>query len=800
MIADLKFALRMLVKTPAFTAVAVLTLALGIGANTAIFSVVDAVLLKPLPFPQPDRLVRAHWRWNATNEGSYVTAMEYAFWKENSRSFSELAALSPVSSGFNLAAGAEPQRVRGFRVSANFFRTLGVRPVLGRDFLAEEDAPKAAPVAVISDGLWRSAFGSDLRIVGKEVILNGQACRIVGVLPAKFRLAEPADLFVPLQLVADPRDQGHNTEAIGRLKPGVSLQQADTEAVSLTNSLRRELPEHVGPRELGMIFAPLRDAIVTPVKGTLWLLFGAVAFVLMIACANVANLLLARAADRRSEFAIRAALGAGRWRILRQVMVESLVLALAAGVAGVALAAWSVPLLVALIPAGLPRAAEIHLDASTVLFALAASAFTCLLFGAVPALQSARANVNETLKASGARSGGQSKGRTRAALIIGEAAFSLVLLVGAALLIASFAKLRSVHFGFEPANLLTMQASLSAKKYAQTAPSWRLQEQVTERLTAIPGVVSAASVPGLPLEQGLNSNVSVPGRPELKDLLVQYRAISPEYFATLGIPVLRGRVFTRADAETAQPVVAINQTLARQIGAKESSLGSALADGPISRQIVGVVADIKEMGLNLPAEPTVYVPAAQVPNELTAATNEWFLVSWLVRIRGTVDQNALRSAVRQVDPQLPVVNIRPMTEVAALSISTERFVTTLMSIFALLAVVLTVVGLYGVISYHVSQSTHEIGVRIALGAQNGDIFRQVIGQGLVWTLIGVALGLAGAFGLTKLIRSFLFGVSTTEPAIFVAVAFLLLAAAALASYIPARRATRVDPMEALRYE
>ena len=801
MLADLRYAFRMLAKAPAFTAIAVITLALGIGANTAIFSVLNALMLRPLPFPEPERLAIAHWRWGAAGEGQSVTATQYMFWRQNSRAFDELTGYALGGSGFNLAGAGEPQRVQGLRVTDNFFRAFGVGPVLGREFAPEEDVPNAPPVAVISHALWRSYFGGDARVVGSDVQLNGRVCRIVGILPPEFRLPFAADVFVPLQLTADAGDRGHNTVMVGRLKTGVSYEQAQADSDRLTTALRAEFPGHIGPRELGVRFVPLQDSVVRSVKRTMWLLVAAVSFVLLIACANVANLLLARAAQRRSEFALRGALGAGRWRLVRQLMTESLVLAVLGGGAGLFIAVWSVPALAAFVPQAVPRTTEITLDVYAIVFALAASFVTCLLFGMAPALQAARLDLNAALKSSaGGRSTGKLSARLRGLLVTAEVAISVVLLVGAGLLITSFAKLRSVNFGFNPQNLLTIQVALSSQKYTTTAESWRLQQQVIERLAAIPGVVSAASVPGLPLDRGLNNNINVPGRPELDNLLVEYRAISPEYFTTLGVPVLRGRALSSSDTQNSARVVVVNETLARRLSESGDAVGSQLSIGRDPLQVIGVVRDLKEVGLNLPAAPTVYVPAGQVPDDLSAATNEWLLASWIVRTTREIEIGAINNAVRSVDPLLPIAKVRPMTDVVASSVASQRFVTTLMALFAGLAVVLAVVGLYGVLSYHVSQSTHEIGVRMALGAQTRDVLGLVVGQGIGFALIGVVAGLAGALGLTRLIGSMLFGVTATDPAVFAGVALLLLAVALLASYLPARRALRVDPIVALRHE
>jgi len=796
---DLKYGARMLLRNKGFTIIAVLALALGIGANTAIFSVVNAVLLRPLPYPHAERIVQADWRW-PKGEGSNVTATEYVFWKEHSRSFEEAAAYASAGAGFNLAGGSEPQRVRGLRVSENFFRVLGTSPALGRGFLPEEDRPQGTCAAMITDGLWRSAFGGDKSAIGKDVELNGRSCAVVGVLPQGFQFDVPTDVFMPLQLKDNPRDQGHNTTMIARLKPGVSLEQAQVEMDALLPQFREQYPNHIHPRENGILLVSYQQSVVGDVSKFLLLLFGAVGFVLLIACANVANLLLARSANRKGEMAVRIALGAGRLRLLRQLMTENALLALVGGGVGLLFALWSVPLLLALSPAELPRAAEINLDAQAMLFALSASLVTSLLFGIAPALQATRLDVNDSLKASSGKSGANVRSG-RGLLVVGEVALSLMLLIGAALLIESFVKLRAVGLGFEPQNLTTMQVSLNSAKYRTTAQAWNLERQVIERISTLPGVAVVATVPSLPMERGLNENLTIEGRPDANGLSLESRAISPDYFRTLSIPLLRGRAFAETDVQGSLPVLIINETLARRFWPDRDPVGEQVALNTQKRQIVGVVKDIREMGLNQPVAPTVYMPTPQLPDAMMAATNNWFLTSWIVRTKEPLDIDAaLRNAVREVDPQLPIANIRPMTQVVSASIATQRFISTLMGVFAALALTLTAVGLYGTLSYQVSQRTHEIGIRLALGAQARDVLRLIVGQGLRLALVGVAAGLLGAFAVTRVMASLLYGVSATDPLIFACVAVVLTFVALLACYVPARRAMKVDPMVALRHE
>ena len=799
---DLRYAIRLLAKRPGFTAIAVITLALGIGANTAIFSVVNAVVLRPLPYPKSEQLVFCAWKFR---EGQTVkvgvTSTQYVFWKENSRSFAEVAAYADAGTGFNLAGGGEPMRVRGVRVSSEFFSLLGINPAEGRGFSREEDRPNGPAVVALSEGLWRGHFGADPEIVGKRIQLNGRSCEVVAVLPPDFHFETDVDVVVPLQMQPDPRENGHNTEMIARLKPEISLAQAQAEMSQLLEPFRAQYPNQLGPRDPGIQLLSYHQSVVGDMSKVLLLLFGAVGLVLLIACVNVANLLLARAASRRGEMAIRTALGAGRWRLIRQLMTESLLLALAGGVGGVLVAMWTVPVLVAMTRGGLPRAGEIGLDYQAIAFALVASGVTSILFGIAPALRASRLDINEALKASSKRHGsGKLDSRLRDLLVISEVALALVLLVGAALLIKSFTRLRAVDIGFDPNNLTTLQLSLTSQDYKTTARAWELQRQVLERVSSLPGVTSAATSVSLPLERGLNDFISFVRGGEKIGRSMESRPISPEYFATLGMTVERGRAFTDGDTQTSTPVVIINEAMARQFWGESDPVGEQVTLAKPC-QIVGVVSNINDQGLGSRVAPTVYVPMSQVSDGLTAAMNRWFLTSWLVRTSGPVDlRAALNDAVRETDPLLPVANIRPMTEVLNTSIAPQQFILLLMTIFAGLALVLTAIGIYGVLSYQVNQRTHEIGIRIALGAKPADVLRLVVGHGMLRVAIGVTIGLAGAFALTRLMKSLLFGVSTTDPASFVAISLLLAGVALAACFVPALRATKVDPVIALRYE
>lgn len=796
---DLRYGARMLFKSPRFTLVSVLTLALGIGANTAIFSVVHAVLMRPLPYPEPERLVRCYWQW-PNDDTPVLTGLEYSFWKENSRVFQETAAFSAISSGANLVADAEPERVRALRVSEGFFRVLGVSPTLGRGFSIEEDRPNGPLVIVITDGLWRRYFGGDRSVVGRQVQVNGRTRTIVGVMPPEFRFEMPVDMFVPLQLSVDPTDQGHNTGMLARLNRGVSMQQAEADVAGLLPEFRRQFPAHAEPSERGIRLVPYQEHIVGDVGKTLWLLFAAVGFVLLITCVNISNLMLARSLAREHEIAIRMALGAGRWRLVRQLLTESILLALVGGGAGLLLARWCMPALLAISPKGFTQLAEIEMGYQTMLFTAGVSVVTSMLFGILPALNLTRVSVGERLKDASRRGVAGSRSRLRRGLpVVSEVALAFVLLLGAALLIKSFVKLREVELGFNPENLSAMQVALTSQEYSNTERAWQFQRGVLDRISKTPGVVAAATVSSLPMERGPNVFFTVAGRDAREGRLAEYRPVSPDYFRAMGIATRSGRTFTDDDMRSDAKGVVVNERLARLYWLGDDPLGHELAFENQRWQIIGVVSDVREKGLDKPVEPTLYVPMSRISDAMTVSMNRWFLTTWLVRTSGPIDLAPLfRGAVREVDPNMPVATVRPMSEVISASVTSQRFVVLLMGIFAGLALLLTTVGLYGVLSYQVSQRTHEIGVRTALGARPRDVMRLVVRQGVLLTLAGICLGLLGALAGTRLISGLLFGVSATDPATFVGVALLLMFVALLACYFPAHRAAKVDPMTALR--
>lgn len=796
---DLRYGARVLLKNPRFTLVAVMTLALGIGANTAIFSVVHAVLMRPLPYPEAGRLMRCYWQW-PNDDTPVVTGLEYSFWKENSRSFQEAAAFSAISSGANLVAGAEPERVRALRVSEGFFRVLGVSPAIGRAFTPEEDRPNGPLVAVITDGLWRRYFGGDRSVVGRQVQVNGRTRTVVGVMPPQFRFEMPVDVFAPLQLSVDPTDQGHNTGMLARLAPGASLQQAQAEVAALLPEFRRQFPAHADPAERGIRLVPYQEHVVGDVGTTLWLLFAAVGFILLITCVNVSNLMLARSAAREHEIAVRVALGAGRPRLVRQLLTESLLLASAGGLAGLLLAWWCMPALLAISPKGFTQLAEISIGYQTLLFTAGVSVLTSLLFGVLPALRMTRAAVGERLKDASGRGITSARSRLRRGLpVVSEVALAFMLLLGAALLIRSFVKLRTVELGFNPENLVAMQVALTSQEYSATERAWQFQRRVLDRISATKGVIAAATVSSLPMERGLNVFFTVAGRDVREGRLAEYRPVSPDYFRVMGISTLGGRTLTDDDMRSEARGVVVNERLARLYWPVEDPLGHELNFENQRWQIIGVVSNIREKGLDKPVEPTLYVPMSRVSDAMTVSMNRWFLTTWLVRTSGPVELSAaFRGAVREADPNMPVAAVRPMGEVISASVTSQRFVVLLMGVFAGLALLLTTVGLYGVLSYQVSQRTQEIGVRMALGARPRDVMKLVVGQGVLLTFIGICLGLAGALAGTRLISGLLFGVSATDPATFAGVALLLTFVALLACYLPAHRAMRVDPVTALR--
>jgi putative ABC transport system permease protein len=801
---DLRYGARLLRKTPGFSVIAVTVVALGMGATTAIFSVVDAVLLKPLPFRAPERLL-VIWEKNpAQNRYKlFVAPVNFLEWRKQSHAMESMAAFQDVH--INLTGGpnghVDPEELKCERVSAEMFPLLGVRPVLGRTFRPEEDQPGHANFALLSHSLWQRRFGGDPAIAGKAIRLRDQSYMVVGVLPAGFSVMTPeVDVWIPLGLNAfDPRSANNRfLTVIARLQAGAAEDRARMELETIGSGMEQANPAlNQGWRP--SIFA-LEKELVGNVRQALWVLLGAVGFLLLMACANVASLLLARATTRRKEIAVRMALGAGRWRIVTQLLLESMILALAGGLLGMLLAWGGVGLMARLGQAAIPRLAEARVDARLFLFTLCVSMATGILCGVAPALESSKANLNQALT-EGGRSGTTGRaGRTmRSALVVVEVAMAVLVLIGAGLLIRSFVRLRSVDAGFQPSGLLTLRVPLSGGRNNAAERRVAFFQQVVDRVAALPGVRAVGAVNGLPLTGlGVGSPFAVGGRPapatEQRPLGV-LRSVTPGYFRAMGIPLVAGRGFADSDTKPAAPVIVVNQTLARRYWREGNPLGGRLVvdtDGRTAA-IVGVVGDVKPERIEGEDWPTIYNPYAQVP------------VPTLTLVVRTVGAplalaSAVEREVRQLDPDQPVADVRPMDTVMDQAVAGARFNTVLLTAFAAIAFVLAAVGIYGVISYDVTERTHEIGIRLALGAQPGNVLKLVVGQGARLAVYGIAAGLAAAWGLTRLMVTMLFGVKPADFYTFAAISGLLGAVALGASYLPSRRAMALDPVAALRHE
>ncbi|HUY15825.1 MAG TPA: ABC transporter permease [Terriglobia bacterium] len=805
LIQDLKFGLRMLAKNPGFTAIAVITLALGIGANTAIFSVVNGVLLNPLPFPQPQRLVRLTWGRGGDNPD--LTVPQFRFYRDHSTVFQSSCAYSFISTS-KLQTGKSIQWVKTLSVTWGFFPTLGVSPVIGRNFRQEEDRPGGPEAVILTHAIWKNAFVSDPKIVGRQVELADGSFTVIGVLPAGFQFVQPAQAFTPYRFTGSAMDSGSNTSAIARLKPGVTLARAQAEMAVVFKQYAGV--HRVNLRETGMFVIPYQKFLTGSFRTSLLMLFGAVGFLLLIAWSNVASLLLARATSRQKEISIRLAMGASRLDLFRQFFIESLLLALAGGTAGLVSADWMLRTLAGSIPWNLPATDRITLDVPVLIFTLVIAIAASIAFGFASFFQTSKLDLNSTLKEGWSSSGAGAHSRLRKVIVAGEVALSLIMLAGAGLLIKSLYNLYRQPTGFNPRNLYAMETPFG-KRRASAASIWNFDRAVLDRIQAIPGVQSAAVVNTLPVADQFNLPVQREGHPEQSIGPMQFRTITPGFFATMNIPLLGGRAITDADTAASQPVVIISESLARKWWGNRNPIGDRLMVGMYGgrtfpgltesspRVVVGVVGDVRAMGLAVPMQPTIYIPATQASD---TETSEFLGKSvFVVRTGGAGNLAAgLRKAVAAVDSAQRVSTIEPVTEAISGTVSRPCFDSLLLGIFSALALVLTAVGLYGVISYSVAQRTHEIGIRMALGAEKIDVLRMVIGQGLKLTLIGVAIGIIGAIGLTRFLSSLLYGVKPTDALTFIAVSLLLTGVALLACYIPARRATKVDPMVALRQE
>lgn len=803
---DIRYGLRVLSRNPAFTIVAVVTLALGIGANTAIFSIVSAVLLRPLPYPDPERLV-ALWETNTppdreANNRNEVAMGNFLDWRTQQSIFDEIAALTYAN--VNLTGIAEPERIQGASVTTNLFDVLGVQTIAGRGFLSEEERPDSSRTVIISHELWQRRFGSDPDMVGKTLTLNGNPSTVVGITPAAFELQFPTtrqvEIWLPMRIAASNTDRrSHYLYVVGRLKPAVTIKQAQAGMSVLAGQLQQQYPETNSDRGANVV--PLHEQLVGNVQPYMRVLFAAVGFVMLIACANVASLLLARVTARQKEVAIRMAIGAGRWRIIRQLLTESVLLSSIGGLAGLLLAYWEVDLLIALAPPDVPRLGEIGLHGPVFAWTLAVSILTGVLFGLAPALRVSKPDLNESLKETARSTAGPGRPRMRNVLVIFETALALVLLIGAGLMIRSFARLQRVSPGFEPGNLLTMSISLPRQKYRENQQINSFFDQLLERVHSVQGVESVGGIDPLPLSNSEGTTgfvvegepvLAVADRPEAGE-----RSVTPAYFHTMRIPLLKGRAFNERDREDTPHVLIINEALARRLWPDGEAIGKRLgfrtSDPQIWHEVVGIVGNVKHWRLDTDPKPELYFPYLQEPRNFMSLV-----------MRTSSDPTKMISAIRNqvlgIDPDQPVFDIKTMDERLSKAVAPTRFIMLLLGAFAGLAMLLAAVGIYGVMAYTVSQRTREIGVRMALGAAAPDVLKLVVGHGLKLVLSGVGIGLVGAFVLTRLMKTLLFEVSATDPMTFAVIGAILTGVALTACFVPAHRATKVDPMVALRYE
>ncbi|HEU0173135.1 MAG TPA: ABC transporter permease [Blastocatellia bacterium] len=806
---DLRYGFRTLMRKPGFTVVAIIALALGIGANTAIFSVINSVLLRPLAYQEPERLVVINHDYPKISLKASVSAIGYTHYRDNAKSFESVTATTGGS--FNLTGGGDPEQVNGAMVTHNFFSALGARPALGRLFLPEEDQPGKNKVVVFSNGFWQRRFGGDPGVVNKTVTLNDESYTVVGVMPPSFQFGREigriVDLWTPIAFTPQQLSYNNLTNeflfVFARLKPGVTIGQAQAEMDAIAANLRRQYLPWAGSRsEWGLTMQSFNELVVGEIRLALWILMGIVGLVLLIACANVANLLLARAADRQKEMAIRTALGAGRWRVIRQLLTESALLAVIGGALGLLLAWLGINALLKVNQVQIPRANEIGLDWRVLAFTLGVSLLTGVAFGLVPALQASKADLHETLKEGGRTGSSGARAWVRNSLVVAEMALALVVLVSAGLLIRSFWRVQQVSPGFAPQNVLAMSLALPATKYREPAQRANFYKEALQRIRALPGVQSAGATSILPLS-GNNSSGSfqIEGRvtPQGQSSPHGDRwAVTTDYFSTMKIPIFRGRFFDDHDTMESQPVAIIDDAMARKYWPDEDPVGKRITfqggpNNPIWREIVGIVGHVKHSGLEGESRVQYYIPHSQTQNAFMTLV-----------LRTSNDPASLagaaRGAIRGLDKDLPVFRVKTMEQFVSDSMAQRRFAMTLIGVFAAVAMALASVGLYGVLSYSITQRSHEIGIRMALGARAADVLRLVVGQGMLLALAGVALGGVAAFLLTRLMANLLFGVTASDPLTFATIALLLTMVALVACLAPALRATRVDPIVALRYE
>ncbi len=816
---DLRYGARMLIKTPALTAIVILALALGIGANTAIFSVINAVVLKPLPYDHAEQLLFLNERSPVLDEMS-ISYPNFTDWRNQNHVFEKIGVYNRNS--YNLTGYGEAERILTGQVSADLFSALRVNAMIGRVFTNDEDKPGAQSVVVLSYALWQRMFGGQHSILNQNLTLNGRPYTVIGVMPPEYAFPTRVEMWVPVgQLSGDPNWQQRGNHpglyAVGRLKPGTTKDQAQADMNNISANLEKQYPD--SNTKNGVRIRTLTEVVVgNTVRDTLWVLFGAVAFVLLIACANIANLLLARATSRRKEMAIRAAMGAGRWRIARQLLTESLLLAIVGGGLGLVIAHFAIKLILYVSPTAIPRSREITLDWKVLAFTIGVSVLTGILFGLVPALQAGEVDVHETLKEAGR--GTSARHWLRSSLVVVEVATTMVLLIGAGLMIRSFYRLQNVNPGFSYDRLTSFTVALPQRKYTTEEQRSAFFNSLLQNIRALPGVQSAAAASGLPLgNNGWQTSFVVDGRPQPppgQSPLMEACTVTPDYFRAMNIPLLHGRYFTDQDNRSfiagrdlsklsdgermisGANVIIVDEQFAKQHWPGEQAVGKRIRFGTDSTapvlEVVGVVGRVKMESLSNDSNRVQgYFSFSQLPfNGMT------------VIIKGNGDPNQLiaaaRAQVRAVDPDQPIYNIRTMDEIRGESVAPQRLNLMLLTIFAGIAFVLAIVGIYGVMSYAVTQRTHEIGIRMAIGAQPRDVFRMILGQGMMLTIIGMAAGLLGAFGLTRLMATMLFGIKPTDPVTFAGVALLLIAVALVACYIPGRRATKVDPVNSLRYE
>jgi len=802
--ADLRYGFRMLRRNPGFTAVAAITLALGIGANTAIFSVVNAVILRPLPYPRPAEIVQVTAQWKGGSVIDSFTASEFEFYRDHSGAFQAMAGFRG-GPDLSIKRSGATEWITSLRVTDRFFQALGVSPALGRGIRRDETRPGSAQTVVLSDSLWRKAFGADPGIIGRQVEMGDGSYTVVGVMPAGFRfVAQPADVFLSLQLGRSIEDQGMNTGVIARLKPGASLAQAQANISLVFDQFRQQGSAQSGQRGLQLV--NYQEWLLGDLRPSLLMLFGAVGLLLLIACANVASLMMARANVRRQEISIRLALGAPRLRLMRHFLTESLLIALIGGAAGLVAAGWALKALVSSIPWDIPSATHTGLDARVLAFTFLAAVGTSVVFGVTSYWQTSQLDPNAALKEGGAQIGrSTARNRARSGLVIGEVALSLMLLVGAGLLIESLFRLNRQKLGFDPQHVSTMTTPFAPATKLTTLQILNFEQQVLERIQALPGIASAAVVTKPPLTGPNNLPTQHEGHPEDSIGGMEYRAISPQYFQTMRITILQGRSFQETDTASSTPVVMVSETVARAWWKGKSPIGDRLVVGEYQgrqfpevleppREVVGVVADVKNLAIDELQPTTIYVPATQLlrPPSSTA---------WVVRATNDAGLGAaLRQTVLAVNPNQRVLDLQSMSGIVARSVAQPSFNALLMGVFAALALALTSVGIYGLLTFHVARRTQEIGIRMALGAKPGSVLLMVVGQGIGLVAAGVGIGLAGALVLSRFLASLLSGVRPSDPAVYAGVSVALFAVALLACYIPARRATKVDPLVALRYE